>query len=186
MTATIDQTEIPEVPEKAATPPDTPARPVSYRRDPSPWRRRDMLICGLLALLGVVGVVACWIGATEEAVWRQQSGWLVGAIFSTGLVGVAGVLWILIGLRRVRHGFRDLRRDQRAALGLSRVRGSAADRRAADSADETGPIATGELVTSGQMTRVHRPNCLLLRGKQTTPVPADQIENYGRCGVCDS
>jgi hypothetical protein len=176
----MDHTEeIPEVPSTSATPPDAPARRVHYRRDPLPWRRRDMLLCGLLAVLGVAGVVICWVGATDEAIWRDQTGWLTGAILSTGLVILGGGLWVLIGLRRVRQGFRDLRRDQRAALGLTRVRTGAVAATIADSAEV-------ELVTSGQMTRAHRPDCLLLRGKQAVAVPPAEAANYGRCGVCDS
>lgn len=178
MTATIDHTEeIPEVPAQSSAPPGAPARRVSYRRDPSPWRRRDAVLCGLLALLGVAGIAGCWFGATDEVVWREQTGWVIGAIFCTGLVVLGGGLWVLIGMRRVRQGFRDLRRDQRAALGLTRVRpGAAAE----------APVGDGALVTAGQMTRVHRAGCLLLRGKQAVPVPLADLDSYGRCGVCNS
>jgi hypothetical protein len=182
LTATIDQTEkAPRVPEgtgTAATPPDAPGRPVSYRSGPSPWRRRDLVVCGLLGGLGVVGIVGCWFGATGEVVWRDQTGWLIGGIFCTGLVVLGGGLWVLIGLRRVRQGFRDLRRDQRAALGLKRVRTA--------TTTETDSVTTDQLVTSGQMTRVHRPDCLLLRGKQAVPVAPAELANYSRCGVCNS
>jgi hypothetical protein len=180
LTATIDHTEeIPEVPSTSASPPDTPARRVQYRSDPLPWRRRDMLICGLLAVLGVAGLVVCWVGATGEAIWRDQTGWLTGAILSTGLVILGGGLWVLIGLRRVRQGFRDLRRDQRTALGLTRVRTGAVAATIAETSDV-------QLVTAGQMTRAHRPDCLLLRGKQAVPVLPAEAAKYGRCGVCAS
>ena len=183
---TIDQTEeIPKVRKRkgraapADGPPDAPVRRVHYRSDHSPWRRLDTVLCGLLAVLGIAGVIACWFGATSEAVWRQQTSWLIGAIFCTGLVGLGGGLWVLIGLRRVRQGFRDLRRDQRVALGLSRVRGSA-DRTAA------APGAAGELVRAKDQTRVHRPDCLLLRGKQVVAVAPADVDQYSRCGVCNS
>lgn len=163
----------------AAPPPDAPRRRVQYRSARSPWRRGDAVLCGALAVLGLAGIVACWFGASDEIVWREQSGWMMGAVLSTGLVILGGGLWVLIGLRRVRQGFRDLRRDQRAAFGLTRTRAAAA-------ADETGPVATGALVTAHQMTRAHRPDCILLRGKQVVPVPADEAGSYGRCGVCNS
>lgn len=187
---TIDQTDqVPTVPggtggtggeQSAAVPPDAPARPVRYRSEPLPWRRLDMVVCGLLAAAGVAGLVVCWFGITSEAVWREQTGWLIGSIFSTGLVILGGGLWVLIGLRRVRQGFRDLRRDQRAALGLTRVRTAGAP------ATVGGTVDGEQLVTSRQMTRVHRPDCLLLRGKQAVPVPPAELANYGRCGVCNS
>lgn len=178
LTATIDHTEeIPEVPAQSAAPPDAPARRVNYRRDPSPWRRRDAVLCGLLAVLGVAGIAGCWFGATDEVVWREQTRWVIGAIVCTGLVVLGGGLWVLIGMRRVRQGFRDLRRDQRAALGLTRVRAGAA---------AGVPEVDGALVTAGQMTRAHRADCLLLRGKQVVPVPLADLAKYGRCGVCNS
>ena len=185
MTATIDHTEkAPRVPDGTGTaapsdgPPDAPARRVSYRSEPSPWRRRDLVVCGLLGGLGVVGIIGCWFGASDEIVWREQTGWLIGGIFCTGLVVLGGGLWVLIGLRRVRQGFRDLRRDQRAALGLSRSRTAVTA--------EAAPVSTDQLVTAGQMTRVHRPECLLLRGKQAVPVTPAELTNYSRCGVCNS
>lgn len=181
---TTDQTDqIPKVRDgagahqDAAVPPEAPARPVRHRSDPLPWRRLDMVVCGLLAAGGVAGLVACWFGATSEVVWREQTGWLIASIFCTGLVILGGGLWVLIGLRRVRRGFRELRRDQRAALGLSRSRTAPV---------ETAAAPTDELVTAGQMTRAPRPTCLLLRGKPAVPVPAPELANYGRCGVCNS
>lgn len=177
MTATIDHAEhLPEVTTPSAAPPDGPVRRVSYRRDPSPWRRRDGALCGALGALGVTGIVVCWFGATDEVVWRDQSGWLIGAIFSTGLIVLGGGLWVLIGMRRVRQGFRDLRRDQRAALGLTRVRGNGA----------AAGVPLDGMVTAHQMTRVHRPDCILLRGKQALTVAPGEIDSYGRCGVCNS
>ena len=94
-----------------------------------------------------------------------------------GFTGCSDLMWVLIGLRRVRHGFRDLRRDQRSSLGLTRGRSTAV---------ETTAAPAGELVTAGQMTRAHRPDCLLLRGKKTIPVPTAEVGTYGRCGVCNS
>jgi hypothetical protein len=188
LTATIDHTEeIPKVPARdkaAAVPPDAPARRAHYRSDPSPWRRRDLLVCGLLALLGIAGLITCWLGASGESVWRKQTGWLIGSIFAAGLVVLGGGLWLLVGLRRVRHGFRDLRRDQRTAFGLTRVRAGISTDTASDGTPEGDPAE--RLVTVSQMTRAHRPDCLLLRGKAAVPVPAADLGRYGRCGVCNS
>lgn len=185
MTATIDHTDkASRVPDGTGTaapsegPPDAPSRRVSYRSAPSPWRRGDLVLCGLLGGLGVAGIIGCWFGATDEVVWREQTGWLIGGIFCTGLVVLGGGLWVLIGLRRVRQGFRDLRRDQRVALGLTRSRTARST--------EADPVRTDQLVTSGQMTRAHRPDCLLLRGKQVVAVAPGDVDKYSRCGVCNS
>lgn len=178
MTATIARPDearaSADITETTGNPPHGPTRRLSYRTHPSPWQRRDALACGLLALLGVAGVMVCWYGATDEAIWRDQTRWLTGAILSTGLILLGGGLWVLIGLRRVRQGFRDLRRDQRAALGLTRKRGVGAEP----------SVASGDLVTATQMTRVHRADCILMRGKAPTPVT--DSSGFGSCGVCGS
>jgi hypothetical protein len=82
------------------------------------------------------------------------------------------VVWLLIGLREVRRGFRDLRRDQRMMLGVSE----------ALLARPTLVVGPGAWVAAAGMTRAHRPDCLLLRGKSTSPLPAG--DPRPRCGVC--
>lgn len=160
-------------PRAAATPPDAPTGRHRYRERPGPWRRRDLTVCGLLAAIGVAGIVACWFDATEEAVWREQMGWAIGGVVFSGLVLLAGGLWVLVGLREVRRALRELHRDQRAAFGLTRVRGAA-------SPAAPGPIVLA-LVTAAGMTRAHRADCLLMRGKHPVPAP-DALPS---CGICE-
>ncbi|MGQ0625659.1 MAG: hypothetical protein ACT4PP_13560 [Sporichthyaceae bacterium] len=178
MTAVIEASEVtPGRADTSAGPPRRPARRARPGEVPAPWCRRDGVVCGLLGAIGVVGLVLCWVGATGEAIWREQLAWLLGAIFATALVMFAAMIWVLVGLRRVRHGFRDLRRDQRVALGLTRT---------AQAVPNPAVAAEHVLVTSRQMTRAHLPECLLVRGKQTTALPAAELADYGRCGVCGS
>ncbi|HEY3605165.1 MAG TPA: hypothetical protein VGL04_10865 [Sporichthyaceae bacterium] len=155
-------------PREAEAPPTRPRAAGRYLTDPSPWRRSYAIVPALLAVLGVVVLVVCWVQLSDKVVWRDQISWLVGACLGVGAFVLGGTLWILVGLREVRRGFRDLRRDQQRILGLS------------DLAPVSVVTEVLTLVSAPGMERAHRPDCLLLRGKQTGPVSDDRP----RCGVC--
>src|SRR4051794_17600935 len=76
-----------------------PAPP--YLRRTGPWSRAESLVLGLLALLGLVGVVVTWYGAAGELRWRDQFGWVTGGALCAALVVVAAAIWIALGLRRL-------------------------------------------------------------------------------------
>jgi hypothetical protein len=147
-----------------------------YLTDPSPWRRVDAVIPGLLAVLGVVVLVVCWFGASGEVRWRDQTDWFIGGCLGAGAFALGAVLWVLVGMREVRRGFADLKADQREILGLH------AGPSTRDLADLTGPIAGW--VTAAGMTRAHLSTCLLMRGKTAVPLAASDVPSYERCGVC--
>jgi hypothetical protein len=125
---------------------------------------------GILALVGLIVMVICWVQLSDKLIWRDQISWLVGAGLGAGAVVLGGVLWILVGMREVRRGFRDLRRQQRML--------SSGEPGPVPTVAPTGAVLT--LVSGAGMTRAHRPDCLLLRGKATAPVADDRP----RCGVC--
>jgi len=127
----------------------------------------------ILAVVGVVVLIVCWVQLSDKVIWREQISWLVGACLGGGAFVLGGVLWLLIGLREVRRGFRDLRYDQQRILGL------------ADLAPVVRAAVAGggvTLVGAPGMQRAHRPDCLLLRGKSVTPLPV--FDDLPRCGVC--
>lgn len=146
-----------------------------YLTDASPWRRKDAVIPGLLAIIGIAVLVICWIGASGEVAWRDQTDWFIGSCLGTGAFALGAVLWLLVGLREVRRGFADLKADQREILGLTAPREPAGDR---TGAEETA------WVTAAGMTRAHRPSCLLMRGKQPLALEAADVPSFDRCGVC--
>ena len=154
-------------PREAEAPPTRPRPTGRYLTDPSPWRASYGIVPSILAVGGVIVMIVCWVQLSDKVVWRDQISWLVGASMGAGAVVLGGVLWILVGMREVRRGFRDLRRQQRLmSPELTTVRSAT-------------PIVE-VLVSAAGMTRAHRPDCLLLRGKQAVPVADDRP----RCGVC--
>ena len=140
-----------------------------YLTSTSPWRARDAVRCTALAALGLCGQLACVHGVTGEAAWRDQIGWGMGALLCLGLVVLAGVSWLYVGMREVRRGVRELEVDRRTVFGLNE-----------DVATATDSAGTA-LVAGVGMAKAHRPDCLLVKGKSVHAVPSTRE----RCGVCD-
>lgn len=171
MTETLTRADAPPVDVGRSAPP--PAE--RYLKGPSPWRRSDALIAALVAAIGVAGLTVCQQGAADELRWRDQLDWVFGAALFTALFVLAVAGWVLIGMRRLRRGFRVLMLRREVVLGLEEQ----------PSIDVSAEFR-GELVRAEPMQRVHRPTCLLLRGKRPVVVPADRVDAYERCGVCRS
>lgn len=130
----------------------------------------------VVATIGITGVVWCWIRASDDVIWRDQLDEVrVGALCSTIFV-LACVGWVLVGMRRVRAQIGRLRADR------ARIYGTALDGLVPDAT--AGVELAGTLVTAKSMTRVHRSDCLLMRGKTPVVVTGHQVDTYPRCGVC--
>ncbi|MGQ0465916.1 MAG: hypothetical protein ACT4QG_11410 [Sporichthyaceae bacterium] len=144
-------------------------------RVPSPWRRGETVVAGIVGGIGVLGIGWCWYQASDKVVWRDQLSWLAGAAPFASLVVLAGVCWVVVGMRRVRGGFRELADARAAAFALDRPE-----------VTMTAVLAAAPgLVTAESMTRAHRPDCLLMRGKTAIEIPLVDEPQYQRCGVCD-
>ena len=141
-----------------------------YLTSASPWRGRDVLRSALLGAVGATGVTAFWYQSSNEAAWRDQIGAILGGLLAVGVLVLGAVLWLITGFREVRRGLRDLEVDKQNVFSLlaSRAEGLAA------------PLDW--LVVATGMTRAHRPECLLVRGKSVKPAPSD----LEPCGVCQS
>ena len=145
-----------------------------YLTSPSPWRARDFGRSVLLGLLGFAGIGACWYGAGGQTNLRDQVGWILASLLAVAVLVLSGVTWLVTGFREVRHGIRDLDLDKQAVFDLRD--------RVSISADLDSP--QGGLVTAEGMSRVHRPDCLLVRGKSVQRVPNDRPPGSRPCGVC--
>ena len=156
--------------------PSGPERPDDPFRAREPWRKRDLIVVGVVAFSGVAFAVSSWYVASDELLWREQVRPLSWGAFSTGLFALACALWVVVGVRRVRAGFVAL------AAERARVLGRAEEQVAASLAETL--MGTGSLVTADSMTRVHRPDCLLMRSKAAIVVDPGSANSYVRCGVC--
>lgn len=146
----------------------TPTR--DYLTAQEPWTARTGLLTLVLAVAGVILVVVCWYGGSDLRTAEDQAPWLVGSIAGTVLFGLAGALWVISGFRAVRLGLHQLTRDKRAfAL--------------AGSPEQTTAVTHSGLVIGAGMARVHRPDCLLVQGKQVRPVGMAD-DGLAGCGVC--
>jgi len=139
------------------------------------WRGGDAIVPALLAALGTTGVAICWHGAATRAAFRSQIPWTLGAFASFGVFVLGALVWVLVGLRRVRLGMRRLSACADSVFGLATatVRPSAA----------VLPAAT-DLVAVDGLSRAHRPDCLLVRGKAVRPITGAPLGACAPCPMC--
>jgi hypothetical protein len=149
-----------------------------YLGEVSPWGRREAIGSVVLALIGAVGVGLCWNGASREEAFRDQIGWTVGAFAFLGLFVLAGVLWLMVGFRQVRHGVHELQADMAMVFRLEDLEVEALVGTA------TGEPSGLDLVVAPGMNRAHRPDCLLARGKQVRALTPSERSSYPPCGMC--
>jgi hypothetical protein len=120
-----------------------------------------------------------------EARWQDQISWLIAAVAFVVLAGSSLAGWILTEARRVR-------REAAALMSVIRVQRlglpSLFDPRAVaatPSSTAPGLSANVMMVTGPRMTRMHRPDCLLVRNKPVHPVTEDpRSAVLEECGVC--
>jgi hypothetical protein len=146
-----------------------------YLTSNTPWRSRDVGRTVLLGAVSLFGLAGCWYGAGGEPRFRDQVGWVLGSFLSVTAAMVAGVLWLTAGFREVRRGVKELKVDKTLVFDLVE----------AVRVTPTHDTALLEdLVTGESMTRLHRPSCLLVRGKDVHPVSRPAALKLERCGVC--
>jgi hypothetical protein len=144
-----------------------------YLVSSSPWRARDVSRCLTLAVAGATGILGSWYGAGGETTLKAQEPWMVASMVALAVFVLGGVSWITAGLREVRHGFRDLAVDKNTVFELASVTAPG------DVVD-----VTPQRVAGPGMTRAHRPDCPLVRGKAVAPVAAKDAARLADCGVC--
>jgi hypothetical protein len=145
---------------------------------------RDVLRLLTLCGLGLGGLLACWYGISGENRFHDQIGWVAGAIGSLIAAGIGMVRFILAGLRSVHGEASELMTCVRVER-LGEIVDEQDELFAAPALAPTGTEAAG-YVTGPSMTRVHRPDCPQVRGKDVGPIADADIARLGlhRCGVC--
>src|SRR4051794_31389881 len=144
----------------------------------SPWRRRDLVVSALVLAAGLVGIFVCWYIGAGKLTYTDQMPWLVACICCGILSVLGGVYWLVLGFRQVNLMQRDVQRwlapwlaEQHAALVVSDVV----------------PAQSDALVSAPTMTRVHRAQCPMVRGKAgVVEVTEADIAHRGlnQCGAC--
>ena len=151
--------------------------------------RMLMVVGGIIAPLGLVVVVIGWYGAAHSPFLFQQVPYLISGLgIGLGLVFLGSFFYFA-------HWITELVKESRAqsaamieAIGRleETVRQQAgAERLAAASAAEPVTVSTnGNLVATGKGTMAHRPDCVVVAGKNgLRPVSAD--DGLASCKLCD-
>jgi hypothetical protein len=146
--------------------------------DERPWTQRQARTLGVLVGLGLFGFVLCWYFLSGEPAYQDQVPWLVGAVICVLAVGIGVAYWLLLGMRTVHAGTREI--SQVLRVGTLDPR-----RRLRAVATSRGNDVV--FVATANMTRLHRESCLLVRGKPVSVVSAADAAARGAtlCKACN-
>ena len=141
---------------------------------PTPWHAGNQLSLAFLTLLGLGGICLSWWMVAGTAQTATQQGWLDVGLVALLVAATGDILYLLNGRRSVRRGRQVL------ALRLAAL----ADGDAAT--DQVLPGSADAVVTAPRMSRYHRTDCLLVRGKTVSRGSVAEHRLAGRrpCGVC--
>lgn len=123
-------------------------------------------------MLGLVGIVVAWVGASGTVVWRHQMIWIAVGVAAAVVAASGEAMWLLSGLGMVKH-------ERRAVKGLIRAY-SVLD---GDDSPATKPSA---MVWARGMTHFHRSGCDVVRGKAAVALNRAECRRKGLrpCGMC--
>jgi hypothetical protein len=152
-----------------------------------PWVVSDLLLLYLANVAGLLLILVAWFEASGAVDLNAQIVWLnVGAI-GVIVAGSGNVLWLLTG----RRGVGELRQALTPALSahfaqVGELTGGGTV--APTTSFEPRVEDPGLFVSGADMTRYHRPECLLVRDKEVRAAPATRHRARGLqpCQVCGS
>jgi hypothetical protein len=160
------------------------SRPSVLLSGDEPWRRTDLRRSVVVTAVGGLGLLVSWVGVSGEGRVSDQSIWIVAAVATTAVAAIGMVAFLASTARRLRAARLAVMEAVLAARDLPEVPVLVAQRRSSPRAagDEVSPF----FVTSPQMTRRHRVNCELVRGKPVDVVrPSDaRWVDLTDCQVC--
>jgi hypothetical protein len=137
----------------------------------APWRTGDVLRLATRIVIGLLGVVGTWYGASGSVVFHDQVAWIAGGVLAVAIGASGAAAWLLSGLGAVARERRWVREQVRALCA--------------------GPQAVEEnehaerLVVGEGMRRYHRLDCDVVRGKAVRTVSGrgDDVV-LQPCGMC--
>jgi hypothetical protein len=138
----------------------------------SPWTVADISRLLTRIGLGLAAVVIGWVVISGTTVWRTQVIWTAVATGGVAIASTGAGLWLIAG-------FGTVARERRAVIELLRQTRTAAPAAQLDLADDT-------VVTAPSMTRFHRPDCPLVKGKSVSAATYAAVarRNLQPCGMC--
>ena len=71
------------------------------------WSRKELAVATVLCLIGSIGLVVCWWGASGERTFEDAKDWLIGAVLAAALLIFGAVFLLLAGFRRLREAKDD-------------------------------------------------------------------------------
>lgn len=150
-----------------------PVRPRTAPVGPEPWGRREALVTAVPAVAGLVLIVWGWYGASGTVDLDSQTRWLAVGICGLIVGGFGMVAWLLLGLRAVTALKHEVLAELESRLPAPEAASPAA-----------APAAA--LGTVPGMRRYHRPDCLMIAGKNASWAPEAEHVRAGLqpCGVC--
>lgn len=169
----------------------TALRPSPVHGPPAePWRAGDAIRAVVLDLVGCFLIVLGWLGAASTARLSHQYAWTAVAVGGLLVAGFGNALWLLAGRRAVGIRYRRLLAEGVGAPGAVATPGEDGDAapasperaRSADGAGETADT----LVIGAGMTRYHRADCMLVRGKAVRRHRSGRKSDARArpCGIC--
>jgi hypothetical protein len=137
----------------------------------SPWTAKQRLMLALLLAIGVVGLIAGYIGTSGTLRVSKQVVW-VNVAGAALLLSGAGIVLFLTAARR--------------AIGRRRLSlfGDVAE---VETVERDADLSAADLVSAPTMTRYHRADCSFVDGKTGLKVASSvDHQKIGKqpCGVC--
>lgn len=166
-----------------STAPAAPSPAAHPRQAAVPWRVGDLLVLYATFAVAVLLIGAGWAGASGELRFESQIRWASVSTAGVIVLGAGSLAWLLAGRRNVGLAQRQLVAQLRDAGGPPAGPGPAGSAAVA----ATDPASEVALVATRVMTRFHRPDCQLVRGKPVRPYQLATHERRGRvaCDICE-
>ena len=122
--------------------------------------------------VAALAVLVASLGARNTGDLGRQSDWTALAVAALALGVLTSALWLLGGRRAVGRRRVDLAKAAAAIFEVPPTAAAQGDHR----------------VATVVMSRYHRPNCQMVRGKELVTVPVEEHQRAGRtaCAVCEA
>jgi hypothetical protein len=147
---------------------------IAGQRSFDPWSSEHVAFLLVANGLGAAIIAAGWYQASAAVALRSQLSWLELCVAGLLLAGTANALWLLRGRQAVTLG--------RMAVLSARQRAELFPIAAPEAHASTVPPS---LVWVAGTTRYHRPDCLLVAGKEATGLLEGDTADLQACEACE-